>query len=433
MRKWAGVAAGLMACALAMSARAETPPVPAALPTPVSPVTVTPLAPGAEVRPFGFTHLFIKLEPGKVWQTTRGGIFCLGGPKATWKTGQQEFRNSVFTDIFRTEVTNAGFKMDGDPSNLFEQTAASMSDLRVAALITDADLDYCLPNVGLGNSDTLKGARAMLKVQWQVYSSLQKTVLAKVETQATVEVKGAGKGGFEGLMNAALRENARAFIASPEFRKAFMGSAAPVGGVIKPAAAGPVIHLAGARKAKAVALSNAVSSVVMISAGASHGSGFLVSADGIILTDRHVVGDAPYVKIRWSDGIEGLGEVMRTDKVRDVALIKTDPRGRQPLLLRRDSLQPGDTVFAIGTPLSEKFQSTMTRGIVSAYRTFEGLSYIQSDVTVSPGSSGGPLLDEKGAVVAMTESGYRAAGMTTNLNLFTPVGDALDFLAASPD
>jgi serine protease Do len=166
--------------------------------------------------------------------------------------------------------------------------------------------------------------------------------------------------------------------------------------VIKPASTASVIHLAGAKQAKAVPLGDAVGSVVMISAGPTHGSGFLVSADGLLMTDRHVVGDAQYVKVRWSDGAEDLGEVMRTDKVRDVALVKTDAHGRQPLALRRESLKPGDTVFAIGTPLSEKFQRTMTRGIVSAYRTFEGLNFIQSDVTVSPGSSGGPLLDEKG-------------------------------------
>jgi S1-C subfamily serine protease len=206
-----------------------------------------------------------------------------------------------------------------------------------------------------------------------------------------------------------------------------------MGDLTRPASANPPISLKGAKAARAIALSDAVGSVVMISAGQTQGSGFLVSSDGYLMTDRHVVGDAQFVKVRWPDGIEGLGEVVRSDKVRDVALVKTDPRGRQPLLLRRDSLQPGDSVFAIGAPLGQQFQSTMTRGIVSAYRTVGGLNFIQSDVTVNPGSSGGPLLDDKGAVVAMTESGYRFEGAPAGLNLFTPVGDALDFLAASPN
>src|SRR4051812_29233308 len=181
MRGSASLAACVLACALVGTAAAAPPPAPPGPPTPVTPVTVTPLPAGAEVRPFGFTHIFLKLEPDKVWQTTRVGVFCFAGPKGTWKTGQQEYKSSLFPDMLRTEVTRAGFKMDGDPSNLFEQSA-SVSDLQVAALVVDADFDYCVPNVGLGNSDTIKAARGMLKVQWQIYSSIQKTILAKVET-----------------------------------------------------------------------------------------------------------------------------------------------------------------------------------------------------------------------------------------------------------
>ena len=95
-------------------------------------------------------------------------------------------------------------------------------------------------------------------------------------------------------------------------------------------------------------------------------------------------------------------------------------------------MQPGDTVYAIGSPLGAPFQSTVTRGVVSAYRTFDGLNFIQSDVTVNPGSSGGPLLDDKGEVVATTEGLIRVAGAPTNINLFIPLSDALDFLGAKP-
>jgi S1-C subfamily serine protease len=170
----------------------------------------------------------------------------------------------------------------------------------------------------------------------------------------------------------------------------------------------------------------------MISAGQVEGSGFLVSSDGLLLTVQHVVGDAKYVKVQWSDGLEGLGEVVRSDKTRDVALVKTDPRGRLPIRIRRDPLQPGDTVFAIGAPLGDRFQSTVTRGVVSAYRTFEGLSFVQSDVSVNHGSSGGPLLDEQGEAVGLAEAGLQPAGAPVGINLFTPIGDALDFLGAQP-
>ena len=110
--------------------------------------------------------------------------------------------------------------------------------------------------------------------------------------------------------------------------------------------------------------------------------------------------------------------------------MKTDPRGRQPLRLRVEAMAPGDTVFAIGTPLELKFQSTVTRGVVSAIRNFGGRNFIQSDASVEPGSSGGPLLDESGQVVAITESSYRISGAPAGINLFIPVADALQYLDA---
>jgi S1-C subfamily serine protease len=179
-------------------------------------------------------------------------------------------------------------------------------------------------------------------------------------------------------------------------------------------------------------IADAVGAVVLVLSGGGHGSGFLVSTDGYLMTAEHVVGSDKYVKIRWSDGLEGVGEVIRTDKRRDVALIKTDPRGRQPLALRREAPQPGDTVFAIGAPIDPKLQNTVTRGVVSANRIMDGFSFIQSDVTVDPGNSGGPLLDEQGRVLGFTDRGLRSAEAPTGLNFFVPIDDALRFLSAEP-
>ncbi|MFB2351152.1 trypsin-like peptidase domain-containing protein, partial [Priestia megaterium] len=92
------------------------------------------------------------------------------------------------------------------------------------------------------------------------------------------------------------------------------------------------------------------------------------------------------------------------------------------------SLQPGEAVFAIGSPLSAELQSTVTKGVVSANRIQDGFSFIQSDVAVTHGNRGGPLLDETGAVGGVTVSGLAPAGAPIGLNFFIPIGDALDFL-----
>jgi S1-C subfamily serine protease len=393
------------------------------------PVSVPTLPAGSEVRPFAFTHLVAKLTAGQEWSSPHGGWFCVAYPKVTWKGGQQEIRSADYLEAFRSEMKSAGFKVDGDSDNIFEKTTTT-SDMEVGGIINEINLSYCLPGIGAGNSNTVHG-EVVMGLQWQIYSSIQKTVLAKIDTRGGFQISGSGSGGWEALMIGAFKENVRGLIAAEAFRKTFLGAPIQAGEMARPTKQTP-IPLPGAMAAGPRPISDAVGSVVIIFAGESQGSGFLVSSDGLLLTDRHVVEDAKFVKVRWPDGIEGLGEVVRSDKARDVALVKTDPRGRKPLRLRRDPAQPGDAVFAIGAPLGEKFQSTVTRGIVSANRVFEGLSFIQSDVSVNPGSSGGPLLDDKGVVVGMTEAGYRVGGAPADINLFTPVGDALDFLSAEP-
>jgi S1-C subfamily serine protease len=175
-----------------------------------------------------------------------------------------------------------------------------------------------------------------------------------------------------------------------------------------------------------------MSSVAIVFAADGSGSGFLVSKDGYVLTNHHVVGGAKYVKLKWSNGEETLGEVIRSDRRRDVALVKTDAKGRAPLALRGGAPQLGDPVFAIGTPLDDKLQNTLTKGIVSANRVYEGQPFIQSDVAVTHGNSGGPLLDEKGRVLGLTVSGRAPDGAPVGLNFFIPIDDALRALALKP-
>jgi S1-C subfamily serine protease len=78
--------------------------------------------------------------------------------------------------------------------------------------------------------------------------------------------------------------------------------------------------------------------------------------------------------------------------------------------------------------LGKRFQGTVTSGVVSATRTFDGLRFIQSDTVISPGSSGGALLDETGCVIGISVAGVQNNG-PAGLNLFIPIGDAMDFLS----
>jgi S1-C subfamily serine protease len=191
------------------------------------------------------------------------------------------------------------------------------------------------------------------------------------------------------------------------------------------------IALSGSLKAAKRPVADAVGSVVTLMTGSGSGSGDLISDDGCIITNAHVVGDEKEIRVRWSDGIETVAQVIRVAKDRDVALVKTNPRDRSPLPLKRGAVTPGQRVFAIGSPKGKDFQGTVSSGVVSADRTMDGLRYIQSDVMVSPGSSGGALLDDTGSLIGITDLGIQNNG-PAGLNFFIPIGDVMDFLSLEP-
>jgi len=137
----------------------------------------------------------------------------------------------------------------------------------------------------------------------------------------------------------------------------------------------------------------------------AQGSGFIVSADGYILTNNHVVGDADEVTIKLLDGREFTAKNISTDPESDVAVVKIDTTGLPFLeLADSDSLNVGEWVLAIGNPFG--LSHTVTAGIVSAKgRSGIGLSayedFIQTDAAINPGNSGGPLVNLDGKVVGI--------------------------------
>ena len=131
------------------------------------------------------------------------------------------------------------------------------------------------------------------------------------------------------------------------------------------------------------------------------------------------------VKVKLTTGREILGEVIRFDRPRDVAVVKAEESGMIALPIRDSEPGVGEEVYAIGAPLDEEFSTTMTKGIVSGYRTIESFKYIQSDVNVLPGNSGGPLLDKNGNVVGISCSGVSFGPVSIGLNFFVPIQEAL--------
>ncbi len=144
------------------------------------------------------------------------------------------------------------------------------------------------------------------------------------------------------------------------------------------------------------------------------GSGVILSADGYIVTNNHVVEDADELLVKLNDNHEYKGRIIGTDKRTDLALIKIEATGLQPITVgSSDDLKLGEWVLAIGNPFS--LTSTVTAGIVSAKArglgATEGIeSFIQTDAAINPGNSGGALVNERGELVGINAMLYSQTG-----------------------
>jgi S1-C subfamily serine protease len=161
------------------------------------------------------------------------------------------------------------------------------------------------------------------------------------------------------------------------------------------------------------------------------GSGFLISADGKIITNNHVVANERQLEVTLSDQSRYKARLLSRDEANDVALLQIEPRKKLPWLHLGDSdaLQVGQKVLAIGNPFG--LEGTLTTGIVSSLgrtirgeneRTLEGL--IQTDAAINPGNSGGPLLDSAGNVVAINTAILGPNGGNIGIGFAMPINRA---------
>nr|WP_211209203.1 DegQ family serine endoprotease [Methylophilus methylotrophus] len=161
----------------------------------------------------------------------------------------------------------------------------------------------------------------------------------------------------------------------------------------------------------------------------SLGSGFIISADGYILTNAHVVNEADEVLVKLYDKREFKAKIIGADKRTDVALIKIEATGLPKVTIGDpNALKVGEWVAAIGSPFG--LENTMTAGIVSAKgRALPQENYvpfIQTDVAINPGNSGGPLFNLRGEVVGVNSQIYSKSGGSMGLSFSIPIDVAID-------
>jgi len=376
-----------------------------------------------------FHKLLLKLPRDLVVGTVQTGRGCTDRGPLTWKTSRDGTVGDDLGGLLIEELSSAGYTVVGDKDQLFDDPHGRRAEYVIAGVIRDVKANVCYA-MGRKRAGL---AEASLTVDWQVYSHRSKSVALKETTSGTSLFPGAqDEPGAEAITRAFVSA-ARVLLANGRLRDLVAGKGidrlpkreeAPV--VV--AWEAPPEETPGSVEA---AISDSRMSVVTVFAGKSMGSGFVISRDGFVLTNQHVLGQSRYVRVRFVTGREVNGEVLRSDALRDVALVKLETDIYRCLPLGDSGrIGPGADVFAIGTPVSEKLGQTVTKGILSGYGEEDGLRTLRSDVAIHQGSSGGPLLDRSGTVVGLSVSGYMIMpdGFGVGLNSFIPIEEALSAL-----
>jgi len=382
-------------------------------------VTRTPLK--IELPPGGRVMEFSKwksaVPPNDIVGEVKHGMFCSDSVELEYTKKIDQWMEFAVGKAFKGEAVRFGFSTAEDAISVFDDKSGGGADYRVGATLMALDYRIC------GNDKEESGS-TYSKIKWEIFSVRRQQVVYSTVIESTyASPKDVLQNEFDGGMMRGLVDN---LLADPDFVAVInSGGIAPVAAAQVQAA----LHLnpgqtivGGVDKGT----TRILAAVATVESAVGSGSAFYISQDGYLLTNKHVVGDDKFVRVKLSNGRSVVGEVVRVDKERDVALLHTDPVASEVLALRIDAGTVGEPVYAVGSPYGQMLSGTITRGVLSARRTFEGVPYLQSDVAVNPGNSGGPLIDGDGRVIGMSKAGISEA---QGINIFIPIDDVLDKLS----
>ncbi len=355
--------------------------------------------------------------------------------RATYDDSRVSARSVEWKDNFYRVMSGHGYQLAGAPGQLFAERGANEPDFLIGANITnlrvDADLvcDVMTPRV-LGMRGT-----GTITVDWQVFDPVNRRVIHQSKVEGRYEAPSTIPNDNALFMYLAFADAANKFALDPRLRdivtqqRPSIMAERSLDANMK--ARLPLRRATLSQQPIDTQIDRLRSATVLIETGdGGHGSGFLVTDDGLMITNKHVVGGQRFVRVRLVSGRSVVGEVLRDHELRDVALVKLEGSGYPFVAIRETPVRVTEEVYAIGAPQRTSYAWTVTRGVVSAWRPArppsQPFDLIQADVAIHPGNSGGPLFDRQGNLVAICVSGFGKDNMS--INQFIPILDGLEKL-----
>lgn len=378
-----------------------------------------------DTPPVAFQRLVFNVPDSQDLGTVgnKGLLGCVAKRPITLETNTFSVENRMFFNEFTKLMMEAKFNIPDDPNDLFASNKTEPEYL-IAAMIKDFEIDYCLFSANVPNKVGQGDGQLYMNIDWQVYSLAKEEVVFRKEVEGYGKIENTVDNPFYKILEKSFTSSLRNLLATDELANVFSQENVKLTDPIFERTNISLIDTVN--EESKVQLAEVRDSVVTIKPPTGgHGSGFVISEDGFIITNQHVVGNSDRVIVSFLNGIEIEGEVIRVAEVRDVALVKVPLARSKAIPVKLDEPDIGDNVYAIGAPLDTDLSGTVSQGIVSSFRMIDDQEFIQSDATIFGGNSGGPMVDENGNVVAISVMGRTDV---ETINYFIPIKFALKAL-----
>jgi hypothetical protein len=359
----------------------------------------------------------IKLLPGTVIGNSfiqSGGSFVKKG-NYTW----EETSNLSIEDLTvlaNNEFSNAGYSVPGLKNKFNENDRHSRFVIKAEIKDFEANVYHRFAGFRFSSDVNMKG-----KILWSIYDNRkQQTVLEKYENAA---VWGNDQS-MRLLVFNLVTSSVRKLLADKDFIEVTRKTA-DNGKKAEERSKNDKILISPVPKPEKT--SDLVESSLTIDLGDAHGSGVIISTTGYVLTNAHVVKDEKSVGVILSSGLNLTAEVVRVDQAADVALLKLPGKGFKSASISLNEALAGTDVIAIGTPGKIELGHSITKGIISSKRDIDGKVYLQTDVSISPGNSGGPLFNADRELIGLVCSKLIGTGIE-GVGFAIPIGVALKSL-----
>lgn len=324
-----------------------------------------------------------------------------------------DFDDKMFKIPFITQAKEWGYDVIEEGNSVFKEKQ-EVPDLAIAGEI----IKFAKETKGT------PGFKVTVWVHWSIFDVEKEKVTYEFNSAGYSNTKKANK--FQDELALALNDAAIALLDNDGFKNIAIDDGSTDRVADKDVYVLPKIT-SNSEMAYGQMIGNSIKSGITVKTEYGHGSGFVISSNGYALTNYHVIIDANEIEAIFNNELTLPAKVVAYDKKRDVALLKIVGGGFSSLAIidKTIDLEVGTEVVAIGTPADVSLGQSVTKGIISGNRVFKEKTYIQTDVSINAGNSGGALINMNGEVVGITVAKLSGENIE-GLGFAIPIHEALD-------